>query len=527
MADKLDTQVEDALFEEFVKGNLDSKAYLEAYPDVRLTGLDPVKHWLEYGMAEGRFLYPHSSVVLDDIADRVDNTHWKRFTWGGRPVAVRIRVPVKSTLIAQIKAQARHDPAILAVGVSALSTLRQLDGPDLLDRCGLDIRSIFEAITERPDVIVIIPRLGQGEAEKFAADLVGALSALRHKKILVIVTDDTAETDLGWESLTSLASLSEAQVVFWRDVCGPSSKSPMYFARLLNVLRPSKIVVINSRVGLEAVAGFGRGLSQYSKLYCVYFSLGVEGVFTPVAARFPYRTTPFAFGLSDNDETATKLRQLWGGLPGPGIGVLPPRLQPTEPSLFSDRLVVRKARAEKSDRILRWLWVSRVEAIKGTAVLAELARMRPTDQFEVFGSIEGGLKETELMLSNINYRGVISDLSTADFKDYDGFVFTSLFESMPNIVLEMSQHAIPMVLADVGGLRETFDEMSVLFVKHTQDTDSTAKAFSSALSCVAKLSPSEMSVMVEAAHDQALVRHGPDVYLRHVTDIFETPVSHV
>ena len=122
-----------------------------------------------------------------------------------------------------------------------------------------------------------------------------------------------------------------------------------------------------------------------------------------------------------------------------------------------------------------------------------------------------------LSLPNITYRGVLTDISVADFTEYDGFVFTSLSEGMPNIVLEMSQHAIPMVLADVGGLRDTFDDRAALFVPLIDDIEQSASYFKRALDRVANLSPLESRTMVESARIQAIKKHSPSVYLKNVT----------
>jgi glycosyltransferase involved in cell wall biosynthesis len=527
VAVRMNTPTEDALFAEFVKAQLDERAYLEAYSDVRSAGIDPVKHWLEAGMNEGRFLHPSTTVALGDIADRLDSTHWKHFTWRGRSIAVRTFSPIKPSLISQIKAQARHDPTVLAAGALAIDKLHQVYGTDLLGRGGVDVRSIFTAITERPDVVVLVPHLGMGGAEKFAADLIDALSALKYKTILVIVTDDNAKTAVDWESLAILAPLQATRVMFWPDVCGFNCKDPRYLARLLNALRPSKIIVLNSCIGNDMIARFGRGLSQFAKLYSVYFDLGMQGLCAPVGARWPHRTLQFSLALTDNAEMAATLRRQWGELPGPGISVLPPRLQPAEDRIFSARLMARQTRVENATRSLRWVWVSRVEPFKGTTMLAELASMRPADHFDLFGSVEGDLNEMGLILPNITHQGFLTDVSSADFTDYDGFLFTSLFEGMPNIVLEMSQHAIPMALADVSGLRDTFDDTSVHFVRYGEDTLAIAKAFACALDNVAALTPTATLAMVRAARKQALARHAPDIYLKNVAEIFEIPVNHV
>lgn len=514
-------EAEDALFAEFVKEHMDGQAYLEAYPDVRLAGADPVDHWLEHGIAEGRFLYPGATVVFGDIAADLDKTYWKSFAWRGDPVAVRIDRPIKPSLIDQIKAQARHDPAVLAAGALTIGKLRQMDGPDLLGRGGVDVRSIFASIAERPDVVVLMPSIRAGDAGKFAADLVHGLGSSGQSNILVIVTEDAATSAISWES--QAMSAPSVRLVFWRDICGLCHTNPQVLARLLNTLRPSKIIVLNSRIGLETVARFGRGLSQIAKLCCTYFSLGLQGLGAPYSARFPHRTLSFALALTDNSATAATLRRQWGGLPGPGIAVLPPRLQPAEAPVFLTRLEARRVRTENATRSLRWVWVSRVEPLASTAILSALARMRPTDQFDFFGVVDGSLSKMGLALPNIEHRGILEDVSSADFTEYDGFLFASVLEGMPNIVLDMSQHAIPMVLADVEGLRDTFDDISVHFVNpgHGLDMDATATAFVTALERVAQLDSAKTLAMAEAARAQALARHAPGVYLKNVANIFE------
>jgi hypothetical protein len=86
-------------------------------------------------------------------------------------------------------------------------------------------------------------------------------------------------------------------------------------------------------------------------------------------------------------------------------------------------------------------------------------------------------------------------------------------------VLEMCLHAIPMILAEVGGLRDTFNEAAALFVKHSADPKETAVAFSKALDLVTALAPSELIAMLQAAHDQVLARHAAESHTRGVASL--------
>jgi len=155
---------------------------------------------------------------------------------------------------------------------------------------------------------------------------------------------------------------------------------------------------------------------------------------------------------------------------------------------------------------------------KGLDLLRHIADLRPTDQFDVFGPPEAGV-DVQTELQNLRYGGVIMDIAAADFTDYDGFLFTSDGEGMPNVVLAMSQHAIPMILARVGGLSHTFTS-GVRFIDHGSDCWQMAREFSAALDEIVALEPAEVSRMTKQARACALERHSADVFNRNVEEIF-------
>lgn len=510
----------------FVKKHLDVESYLKAYQDVKSAGLDPVLHWLRHGITEGRFLSRRAIVKLGDEALRVKGDDWHRFTWNGTHIAIRIR-PERKSVIEQILAQGEHEPGVLAPGALAISSLPEFDAPDLLARDGVDYKRIFSTIPKTPDVVIVMPFLCAGGAEKYAADLACELACNGQKSVLVLVTEHSAKEAAGWEKLQILAPFKSASIVFWREVCGPSFNNPMALARLLNALRPSCIVINNSRVGLEAVARFGRGISQFSKIYCTYFSSGIQGLGGPYGVRFPSKTLPFSTAITDNTRMAATLSRLWGGLSHHTVEVLPAKLPVANGEIFNRRLAARQARVSCGTRSLRWVWISRIEPFKGTAILAAIARMRPSDTFDIYGPVEGSLKKMGLMLPNVCHKGVLPSVADADLKNYDGFIFTSLFEGMPNVVLEISQHAIPMVLADVGGLRNTFKDESAIYVSHALDENETAASFNRAMNTIANLTEEQVKVMVEKAYLDAVRCHAPDAYTKNVTKLFRIEPAHV
>ncbi|MEM5461359.1 glycosyltransferase [Paraburkholderia phytofirmans] len=509
----------DESFVTFVKQHLDRDVYLTAYEDVRHAGVDPVEHWLDSGIWQGRMLSPKIMVAIGERAERRTVTPVQCFKWRGISVSVCVK-RMSHSILSQILAQSQHDGAVVAPGANAIAGLREFDAIDLMARNDADVQSTFSAVQERPDVVVITPFLCAGGAEKYVADLVGALQEAGRGPILVIVTEHTEQAAGAWEKLSILAPLTKARVLFWPDVFGPGHANPVYFARALSAFAANTIVVNNSRLGLDAVSRFGRGLSQNAKIFCTYFSHSINALGAPYGARFPHKTMPFATALTDNEPMATLMGRMWSGLSEHPIVKLSAKVDSTEEQVFLERLEARRQLASHPFRSHKWVWVSRIERFKGTEILAHLAKLRPSDEFHLYGPVDGSLVELGLTAPNLIHHGVLENVATHSFSEYDGFVFTSLFEGMPNVVLEMSQHAIPLVLADVGGLRGTFSEQAAVYVAHDNSSEATARIFSSALDAIVDLSPDATVEMVTRAHDQALEMHASDVYLNAVKAIF-------
>lgn len=505
-------------FVAFISEHLDKKYYLRTNIDVAAAKIDPIFHWLEYGIHERRAISNELEVRIEDSINLRRGEEWRHFRWRGKDIVIRAKPAISETVLSQINRQGKHDPAVLAAGALAIPALRRVELRD-----GFEVDVIFDAARTKPNVVFIVPHFVIGGADKYCADLEGALVSLGYGSALIVVTSQTSQAAAGWDQLAIFAPLRDANVLFWTDVCRAHFANPLVLAQFVHALRPERLIVINSRLGLEMVASHGRALSRSIRLYCAYFGLGVDGMSAAYGVRFPRMTAPFAVTLTDNETTARIFQGRYGDLPGPGIAVLPPRLTPAEGDTFNDRLRARARRASLRPRSSRWLWVSRIEFFKGTAVLSVLAGLRPQDKFELYGPLQESLEQLGLDRDNISHRGIIKDLSTRDFSSYDGFIFTSLFEGMPNVVLEMTQHAIPLVVTRVGGLPDTLKENAAVFIESNADAAEMAGAFDRACDRILDMTPDEAVEMVTAARDQALARHSPENFCRRAVQLFGSP----
>ena len=89
---------------------------------------------------------------------------------------------------------------------------------------------------------------------------------------------------------------------------------------------------------------------------------------------------------------------------------------------------------------------------------------------------------------------------------------------MPNLVLEISQCAIPMILTDTAVLRDTFNDG--VFLSASTNHAETAARFAAALDQIAAMDEAASAVMINAARECAFARHSPVAHARAVADIF-------
>ena len=75
-------------------------------------------------------------------------------------------------------------------------------------------------------------------------------------------------------------------------------------------------------------------------------------------------------------------------------------------------------------------------------------------------------------LNNITYQSAFSSFEDLDPKDYDLFLFTSIIEGMPNILLEAAENQMFIIAPDIGGVSDLIvDRETGFLVKDSFDSD--------------------------------------------------------
>jgi glycosyltransferase involved in cell wall biosynthesis len=348
-----------------------------------------------------------------------------------------------------------------------------------------------------------------GGAEKYASDMVEVLDSGQIGEPLIVVTDQSESEAESVKDLAVLQHLWRQDIIFLPDHLRENfAPDATMVARLIHALGPELVLIVNSDSALDAVRRYGLGLSSGARIHCCFFSLapGSPG------SRYAHGVAPFATMITDNLRTAEEFERRFQHVALDRAACVPPKVS-ADSAVFAKRLARRLGGKPPGRRPgARWLWISRIERQKGTEILANLAERRPNEEFHVFGPVEDEVALMRIQRKNVFLRGISTDLAREDFSGFAGFLFTSLVEGMPNVVLEMAAHAVPIITADVGGLRETFDDESVLFVEHGHDHTMTGERFVEQMDRLLVLGRDELADRLTSAHSQLSARHSVQVF---------------
>ena len=102
------------------------------------------------------------------------------------------------------------------------------------------------------------------------------------------------------------------------------------------------------------------------------------------------------------------------------------------------------------------LWASRLDAQKNPQIIANIASALPDVTFHVYGRAVMGDQALDwsAMPDNVLSRGEFFGIDSLPIAQMDAFLYTSRFDGMPNILLEIAARGLPITAAPIGGIPE-------------------------------------------------------------------------
>ena len=422
--------------------------------------------------------------------------------------------------LAFIRAANAIDPGIDPLTLRASSTFSSnLNGPDLV--AGLAYHEICQMVgSQRFDEVFLLPFITTGGAERYLADVMQALYDLRPtKRILVLLGEPVADgsyvdrvppnatvVDLGndWPRLT----MEQRYLIALKLIQSTAPRARLhlrhapfcegFYSTFKTILRsnPSMYYRFGDIMEVDSAGIFARPWSfDFVSEHVQDLTLIVADNQTVIE--------------SDRRRIAVGSEK-WRWLPARHLATL------------SEAEAVARAAKRKG----RVLWASRLDRQKRPELLPHIAdklmELASDIRIDVFGKpvLDAFGLSCLAGLHNLSYRGLYDGFATIDHGAYDAFVYTSVWDGMPNVVLEAIAAGLPVIAPDVGGIAEIIvDGDSGLLLPTLADDHEMAAGYAAAIIRLAD-DPALRAKLVAGALRRLADRHSPGAFAEATRAIF-------
>ncbi|CAG0972135.1 MAG: glycosyltransferase family 4 protein [Rhizobiaceae bacterium] len=456
----------------------DPKWYLANNAGARESGLDPHVHYLERGHAEGLPMsaWTLGSKLFGDYC-RSFGLEAEQIDAARREYQTSLRARLDRGELAEMVSKATEIEPLIGQGWAAameagVSPLRS----EVVLRVMTAMRAMHdEAQFRRAKAVVLIPWCHLGGAARVAGYLASALSEIYGRgDDIVVVRTETSELDYPeWFPSNArhvdLASAAEGLPEEWKL---------RLLIEFVRSLRPTAVFNVNSRSFWEALLIWGRPLSKATDIYSYMFCADVDIYGNSVG--YPIRRFHQTFAhhraiLVDSDYLKNDLVRRFN-LHEAGQRKVVKMATPLE-AIHS--VAMTPGNGERRRQIF---WAGRFDRQKRVDLVYRIATMLPDLEFRMWGKPVLDRSSEKLRVPpNVRHEGIYSAFSDLPLHECDAWLYTSEWDGVPNILLDIATTGVPIVGTAVGGTSEVLHEDASWPIR-VEDVDGYVNAIRSILS---------------------------------------------
>ena len=475
-------------------------------------------------------LIPHSrlfdvEVILKDMQEcrrRVGN--WSEFIAARRAIFDADNTALlmgSETLLGYLRDANRIEPEIELARVESAGSYSPM--PWRADHWGMQLEQFYRMIGDDGFTdVVLLPWLNAGGAEKYMLQVLAEIAAAQpHARFLVLSGEACARNE--WVGRLPRNSVF-LDVYNTFPTLENSDRDAMVIRALLAVIKHGARLHVKSSVfSHRLLDAYGPVLSSHCRIVYYRFSDGVyrwraETLRGPWGAQVLRRHLPgFWRVLTDCDAIVQSDRLILG--PVDKYHTVYARCDP--------ETTVRAARSPRR----RLLWASRIAPEKRPELLvrivAALERTGQDVRIDVYGTADPGVDPKTLFAGAggcIAYRGAFSKVSQLPVETYDAFVYTSAFDGLPNVLVEMLGTGLPAIAPDVGGIGEVVIDGRTGWLINAADDEELVAGYIAAISALYENWDATVA-MGEAARDLVESRHGASQHSMRIAEVLELEVE--
>ncbi len=475
---------------ELVRDFFDEEYYLNRYPDVIETGTDPIVHYLTIGWIEGRDPCPafSTSYYLKKSADiaRSGTNPLIHYMRHGRNEQFRHSADVKSaevlnlfeisSMTEKVKEAMVLEPMVALPAIPRTITSPQINAGKL---AGIANALRSDIGPRRFRYVVTVPHIRMSGAARAAMIFCRALSQIKSVEDILLVTTDSSELEFS-EWLPN--NIEHFNLSSYLD----HQKDPVRPLCLIDLLRgvdAKAVFNINSRLMWDIMTLYGRQVSQDFKIVTYMFTSdnNTAGNRTGYPIQWLRNSADYHhLLLTDTQNLARDLSDRFGYSATSGTEALAIytglAVEPADG--LSPAIDVPEISTSRKTRSNRILWASRFDRQKRVDILVEIARANPHLEFHAYGKsvLENKGLDGYNKPGNLHEMGTYRDLAEILSAGYAAFLYTSQWDGLPTILIDIGLAGLPIVASNVGGIPEMIDNENGWLIEDFTDIAAYSRA---------------------------------------------------
>ncbi|MBT7335912.1 MAG: glycosyltransferase family 4 protein [Gammaproteobacteria bacterium] len=432
----------------------DPEDYLELNPDLQNGTADALDHFLNHGQFEGR----RFSKIATVESSRAPTPAGESFSAplrflervNSNPDAVKelyqMRGFLASPELTDLVAQANNiDPNIGMLDNTLSSFL-----PPWHDSSWSHFENILHSTpSDTFDSVVLMPFCKLGGSDFVAGILTTSLAKQENVLVIRTETSDWERPDWFPTNITTLDLSKQFQAMEKHE-----RERALY--TLLMWIRPAQIFNVNSRLGFDVLVRFGERLAVYIRLFAYYFCADrtKEGREVGYPVWYFANILPhLSAALCDNQALVDQLAQRYC-LSGRHLTKVKCIYTPAT-ALPDGELINSRPRQPNSRTRKRIYWAGRLDAQKRFDLVIEIAQLLPELDFECWGkAVLDAPPDLSRLPANIHVHTPFHAYQDLDLEAADGWLYTSAWDGIPTLLIELGSRAMPIVASAVGGVGE-------------------------------------------------------------------------
>lgn len=301
------------------------------------------------------------------------------------------------------------------------------------------------------ETVVLVPHCRMAGSARVAGALVKAISTIApDERVLLVLTDRTDFERPDWfgdkMDVFNMAELAETN---------PHIKSVPLLMDLLRGIAPKRVININSKLAWDLFALYSKQLQHEMDLYAYLFTwdLDIHGNRGGYPIRYFQQTfdnmkrvfidniplkNEFVQRYHLSDELAERLCVVH---------------TPSENPYNMDCSTMFETRRQQH-RALKFLWAGRFDRQKRFDLVIDIAHRRPDIEIWAYGKAvinDQPDLDLENIPPNLKLMGTYRNFEDLPIDSIDGFLYTSQWDGLPTILIDVAARGIPAVASAVGG----------------------------------------------------------------------------